>query len=96
VDEKMTEVEESGKKEGIKTEDEKTTLKDVGNGLFLLAALILISYFILLLVTGTVEVEPGQMVWTLPGYLASTIAIAIILVILGLVLRKISTMREQS
>jgi hypothetical protein len=83
-------------KETDKTEEDKVTLKDVGNGLLLLAALILISYFILLFISGMVEVEPGQMVWTLPGYLASTITIAILLIISGLVLRKVGAKREQA
>lgn len=86
ISEEQAEVKE--KKRTIGAED-KVTLRDVGNGLILLAGLLLIGYFALLFVTVFVQVEPGQGVWTMPSYMVSTVVVALVLIIVGLTIRKI-------
>jgi len=88
-------VEKADKKRTIGAED-KVTLRDVGNGLILLAGLLLIGYFALLFVTVLVQVEPGQGVWTMPSYMVSTVVIALILIIVGLTIRKICIKKEKA
>lgn len=92
VSEEQAEKTENKRKLGI---EDKITLRDIGNGLILLAGLLLIGYFALLFVTMLVQVEPGQGVWTMPSYMVNTVVIALILIIVGFTIRKIYPKKEK-
>lgn len=75
---------------------DKVGIDDVGKGLILMAGILLLSYFVLLFTSAIVEVEPGQMIWTMPSYMFGTVALSTVLIVIGLVLLRINAKRERA
>jgi hypothetical protein len=76
--------------------DMKVGLDDVGKGMILLAGILLLSYLGLLFVSVLVQVEPGQMIWTLPSYMMGTVMLSVILIALGLIILKLNAKRQKA
>jgi hypothetical protein len=76
--------------------NDKVGIDDVGKGLILMAGILLLSYFALLFLSALVQVEPGQMIWTMPSYMFGTVALSMVLIVIGLVLLRINAKRERA
>jgi len=85
---------EQGAEEEEKSAEDKIELEDIGKGLMLLGGIILLCYFFLLLVSVMVEVDPGRGIWTMPGFMASTVIISVVLMIVGFVIRSVTRENE--
>ncbi len=89
----MGEVEQMTEESNESTE-EKIELEDIGKGLILLGGIILLSYFALFVVSALVLAETYSL-WSLPGQFAGVAALSVVLIIVGLVIRRITTESER-
>jgi hypothetical protein len=73
---------------GIAAAD-KTTLRDLGNGLIVLGAILSVTYVALLLLSFMVYAESGWKVWTYPSMSGLAVGVILFLLLLGAALRYI-------
>ena len=71
---------------GIAVAD-KTTLRDMGNGLIILGSMLLVIYLALLLLSFFVYAEEGWKVWTYPSMFGPVTALIAFLLVAGTILR---------
>lgn len=90
----LAQVEQGAEDEEEKSAEDKIGLEDIGKGLMLLGGIILLCYIVLYFVSVLVQVEPGQGIWTMPGFMASTVMISVALMIVGFVIRSVTRENE--
>ena len=73
------------------TTAERTTLRDWGNGLTILGAILLVVYSALALLSVTVCVEGSWRVWTYPRTIGLSMTAILILLVAGLILRAVGS-----
>jgi uncharacterized membrane protein len=66
---------------------DKTTLRDLGNGLIILGFILSVIYIALLLLSFLVYAEGGWKVWTYPSMFGLAIGVILFLLLVGATLR---------
>jgi len=66
---------------------DKTTLRDLGNGLIILGFMLLVIYVALLLLSFLVYAEEGWKVWTYPSMFGLATGVIVFLLFVGTILR---------
>ncbi len=66
---------------------DRTTLRDLGNGLIILGSMLIVIYIALLLLSFLVYAEGGWKVWTYPSMVGPVSVLVAFLVIAGTIMR---------
>ena len=79
--------------EDEKEPEERTSLEDVGKGLIILGAVVLLGYIALYFVNMTVLAETYTL-WTLPNMFAGVMMLSIVLFVAGFFLKRLGSEDE--
>lgn len=66
---------------------DRTTLRDLGNGLIILGSMLIVIYIALLLLSFLVYAEGGWKVWTYPSMFAPVSVLVLFLIVAGAIMR---------
>jgi uncharacterized membrane protein YkgB len=66
---------------------DRTTLRDLGNGLIILGSILLVIYIALLLLSFLVYAEEGWKVWTYPSMAGPVTVLVVLLLVAGTIMR---------
>lgn len=66
---------------------DRTTLRDLGNGLIILGSILIVIFIALLLLSFLVYAEGGWKVWTYPSMLGPVSVLVVFLIVAGAIMR---------